>query len=117
MTTCSFTKGILNFALVSTETPLFVDRTSKLTLLSTRMVLFMDTLPQNRPSCPSNRMVLCIEHRYLHLPNFSREHELWKHLLQNRYVQTQHSSELLVGGVVAEVHLAGGVDLLLGAEL
>ena len=42
---------------------------------------------------------------------------LWKQLLQNRRFHSQHSSELLVGGVVVEMHVAGGVDLLLGAEL
>ena len=47
----------------------------------------------------------------------SVEGGLWKECLQNRYVQAKHSSELLVGGVVAKVHVAGGVDLLLGAEL
>ena len=42
---------------------------------------------------------------------------LWKEFFQDRQVHPEHSSELLVGGVVAKVHLAGGVDLLLGVEL
>ena len=42
---------------------------------------------------------------------------LWEEFFQNRQVQAEHSSELLVRGVVVEVHMAGGVDLLLGAEL
>ena len=50
-------------------------------------------------------------------PNPSSGGNLWKHLLQNRQIHPKHSSELLVGGVVAEVHMAGGVDLLLCAEL
>ena len=42
---------------------------------------------------------------------------LRKELFQNCQVEAEHSSELLIGGVVAKVHMAGGVDLLLGAEL
>ena len=48
---------------------------------------------------------------------FPMNGSLWKQFFQDRQVQPQLSSELLVGGVVVEVHLAGGVDLLLGAEL
>ena len=42
---------------------------------------------------------------------------LWEEFFQNRQFHPKHSSELLVGGVVVKVHMAGGVDLLLGAEL
>lgn len=42
---------------------------------------------------------------------------LWKEFFQDCKVQAQHSFELPVGGIVAEMHMAGGVDLLLGAEL
>ena len=42
---------------------------------------------------------------------------LWEEFFQNRQFHPEHSSELLIRGVVAEMHLAGGVDLLLGAEL
>ena len=45
------------------------------------------------------------------------ESGLRKQFFQDRQVEPEHSSELLVGGVVAKVHLPGGVDLLLGAEL
>ena len=47
----------------------------------------------------------------------SVDRRLWKKLLQNCHVHPEHSSELLVGGVVVKVHAAGGVDLLPGAEL
>ena len=42
---------------------------------------------------------------------------LWKEFFQDCEVQAQHSFELPVGGIVAEMHMAGGVDLLLCAEL
>ena len=42
---------------------------------------------------------------------------LRKELLQDCQLHPEHSSELLVGGVVVKVHAAGGVDLLLGAKL
>ena len=42
---------------------------------------------------------------------------LWEEFLQNSHVHPQHSSELLVGGVVVKMHAACGIDLLLGAEL
>ena len=41
---------------------------------------------------------------------------LRKQLLQNRKVHSEHPSELLIGGVVVEMHVAGGVYLLLGTE-
>ena len=48
---------------------------------------------------------------------FPVEIGLWKQFLQDRQIHAEHSSELLVGGVVVEVHMTGGVDLLLGAKL
>ena len=42
---------------------------------------------------------------------------LRKQFFQDRQVHPKHSSELLVCGVVVEVKVEGGVDLLLGAEL
>ena len=42
---------------------------------------------------------------------------LWKEFFQDCEVQAQYSFELPVGGVVAEMHMAGCVDLLSGAEL
>ena len=45
------------------------------------------------------------------------ESGLRKQFFQDRQFHPKHSSELLVGGVVAKVHVPGGVDLLLGAEL
>ena len=41
---------------------------------------------------------------------------LWKKFLQNCDVHSEQSSELLLGGVVVEVHVTGGFDLLLCAE-
>lgn len=42
---------------------------------------------------------------------------LWEEFFQDCEVQAQYSFELPVGGVVAEMHMAGGVDLLLCVEL
>ena len=42
---------------------------------------------------------------------------LRKLLLQNCKVHSQHSSELLIRGVVFEVHVAGGIYLLLCTKL
>lgn len=45
------------------------------------------------------------------------DRSLREEFFQDCEVQAQHSFELPVGGVVAEMHMAGGVDLLLCAEL
>ena len=58
---------------------------------------------------------MCIEDGILSHPSVWRN--LWKKFLKDCQLHPKHSSELLVGGVVAKVHVAGGVYLLLGTEL
>lgn len=41
---------------------------------------------------------------------------LRKQFFQDCKVHSEHTSELLIGGVVVEVQVAGGVYLLLGTE-
>ena len=93
---------------LSMESGLFMDNFLLKCSLSMELVLFMDKCPLK---C-SLSMELAL---YMDKSSGIVSALLWKHFFQNRNIQTQQSSELLVCGVVVKAQMAGCLDFLLSA--